>query len=283
MEYLNRKFIVDNAIKGLVLFLGVIAFLFIVLGHKTERDGFVYCLYDNAEDIYLIPTFFFSYAEILVLFYIRNKKINDKSTHFISTIYSFIVSFMLYLNIYNGGYLRFSNFIFLLLVIELTYIILTYNENDIKKMLSKEIPFWRNKKSKKNDKIGNEDIIAYIKDEIKNGQINPDTIKIINKKRRMFRHPFSFKGRIRCLEYFISFFIYMLYSVFFNIHEPVGWLIFNIPALWFITAQGTKRCHDAGNSGWCQLIPFWILFLLFEEGDAETNKYGPNPKEKIKM
>ena len=154
MEYLNRKFIVDNAIKGLVLFLGVIAFLFIVLGYKTEGDGFVYCLYGNAKDIYLIPTFFFSYAEILVLFYIRNKKINDKSTHFISTIYSFIVSFMLYLNIYNGGYLRFSNFIFLLLVIELTYIILTYNENDIKKMLSKEIPFWRNKKSKKTIKLG---------------------------------------------------------------------------------------------------------------------------------
>ena len=134
--------------------MGVIAFLFIVLGHKTERDGFVYCLYDNAEDIYLIPTFFFSYAEILVLFYIRNKKINDKSTHFISTIYSFIVSFMLYLNIYNGGYLRFSNFIFLLLVIELTYIILTYNENDIKKCYPKKYHFGEIRKVKKTIKLG---------------------------------------------------------------------------------------------------------------------------------
>ena len=51
-----------------------------------------------------------------------------------------------------------------------------------------------------------------------------------------------------------------------------------IPLFWFMLAQGTKRCHDLGNSGWYQLIPFYGLFMLFGNGDAHANKYGNNPK-----
>ena len=125
MEYLNRKFIIDIAIKGLMLFLGLIIFLFLILGEKTNNEDFVYRLYDNAQDIYFISTFFFAYAEMLVLLYIRDKKINDKATHYISIIYSFIVSFILYLNIDSDDerYLGFSNFIFLFITIEITSLV----------------------------------------------------------------------------------------------------------------------------------------------------------------
>lgn len=51
-----------------------------------------------------------------------------------------------------------------------------------------------------------------------------------------------------------------------------------IPMYWFMFAQGAKRCHDRGNSGWFQLIPFYSLWMLFGDSEPGTNEYGPNPK-----
>lgn len=56
------------------------------------------------------------------------------------------------------------------------------------------------------------------------------------------------------------------------------YLIMLIPYLWFIWAQGAKRCHDRGNSGWFQIIPFYGLWMLFAEGEVGTNEYGNSPK-----
>lgn len=59
---------------------------------------------------------------------------------------------------------------------------------------------------------------------------------------------------------------------------PLGAFIIHILLFWFKLAQGTKRCHDRGNSGWFQFIPFYGLWMLFGDSDYGINKYGPNPK-----
>ncbi len=104
----------------------------------------------------------------------------------------------------------------------------------------------------------------------------------------MFKRPFSFNGRIRRTEYGISFIIYFIWYVIIDVASKsqdlsqgaaIVLLISCIPMLWFIWAQNCKRCHDRGNSGWYQLIPFYGFVLLFGDGEEGENEYGDNPKE----
>lgn len=113
-----------------------------------------------------------------------------------------------------------------------------------------------------------------------------DTDVIDNKG--MFKKPFSFSGRIRRLEYGISFIIYFIWYMFIDVagkspdlSQVAAIIIFIsiIPMLWFLWAQNCKRCHDRGNTGWYQLIPFYFIVLLFGDGKPGENKYGTNPKE----
>ena len=106
--------------------------------------------------------------------------------------------------------------------------------------------------------------------------------------RGIFKKPFSFKGRIRRLEYGISFIIYFIWYMIIEVASKtpnlsqgtaILILISIIPVLWFLWAQGCKRCHDRGNSGWYQIIPFYFLVLLFGDGEPGDNDYGTNPKE----
>ncbi len=107
----------------------------------------------------------------------------------------------------------------------------------------------------------------------------------------MFKNPFSFEGRIRRTEFGLSFIIFVVARVIItfiaaamstNSYDNSGAVgiafIFSIPLLWLLWAQGAKRCHDVGNSGWWQLIPFYALWLLFQDGQPGSNQYGDNPK-----
>tara|TARA_B110001452_G_scaffold64656_1_gene51388 strand:+ start:924 stop:1589 length:666 start_codon:yes stop_codon:yes gene_type:complete len=153
------------------------------------------------------------------------------------------------------------------------------NTNDIVKLGTTVLP-WKDYIEKKYDKmkadnlkIKNENLNIKLDDVDSNEKNNYE-------KPKMFKAPFSFVGRIRRLEYGISsiistFLINILISV--AIENPATWLLI-IPVYWFGLAQGAKRCHDRGNSGWFQLIPFYSLWMLFAEGDFGSNSYGPNPK-----
>lgn len=105
----------------------------------------------------------------------------------------------------------------------------------------------------------------------------------------MFKNPFSFEGRIRRLEYGLSNVIYLLCLFVFTIVTELSGaegsglatffaLVIYIPLFWFLLAQGTKRCHDRGNPGIWQIIPFYGFWMLFADGDIGDNEYGENPK-----
>lgn len=108
--------------------------------------------------------------------------------------------------------------------------------------------------------------------------------------RGMMRRPFSFEGRIRRTEYCLSILIY--YACFFMASFVTGLImgmtgiedfalllyLYVIPGAWFMWAQGAKRCHDLGHSGWFQLIPFYFFWMMFAPGDKETTGYGTSPK-----
>jgi uncharacterized membrane protein YhaH (DUF805 family) len=101
-------------------------------------------------------------------------------------------------------------------------------------------------------------------------------------KKGMFSSLFSFDGRIRRTEYGISLIIYVIVTTFVNAIVASGEVpimgLAVIPMLWFLWAQGAKRCHDVGNNGWWQIIPFYVFWLLFQDGQPGFNEYGHNPK-----
>ena len=87
----------------------------------------------------------------------------------------------------------------------------------------------------------------------------------------MFKKPFSFKGRIGRTEYIIS---YIFFIAFYFLVGPtvetsdMGSLLglLMIPIMWFLLAQGAKRCQDTDRSGCCQIIPFFfIVFMIAKE------------------
>lgn len=113
-------------------------------------------------------------------------------------------------------------------------------------------------------------------------------------KQKMFSAPFSFKGRIRRLEYCLSRIIAKVLLCLVSVllmtvqelldlksSEFFAWfmlLITCIPYLWFLWAQGVKRCHDRGNSGWYMFVPFYLLWMCLGDGEEYENDYGPDPK-----
>lgn len=107
----------------------------------------------------------------------------------------------------------------------------------------------------------------------------------------MFQNSFSFEGRIRRTEYGLSFLILVFARLLTSVlafgiggnnteYVMLIYYVLQIPVLWFFWAQGAKRCHDLGLSGWYQIIPFFPLYMIFAPGKEEANEYGVNPKLK---
>lgn len=100
----------------------------------------------------------------------------------------------------------------------------------------------------------------------------------------MFQNPFSFKGRIRRLEYglslIVSFMILIIISIISAESEHASFtLTFTFIAyFWFNLSQGSKRCHDFNQSGILQFVPFCVFLLLFSSGTSGQNQYGIDPK-----
>lgn len=102
----------------------------------------------------------------------------------------------------------------------------------------------------------------------------------------MFKNPFSFEGRIRRTEYGLSFIIYSIVSIIISLSIETGGAavaagILYIPLIWFFCAQSAKRCHDRGNTGWFQIIPFYFFWLLFAAGDGGENRFGLDSKGQL--
>lgn len=97
----------------------------------------------------------------------------------------------------------------------------------------------------------------------------------------MFKAPFSFNGRINRLEYFITFIIYIAFLIGVSaISEAVPIAGFALlPCVYFLWAQGAKRCHDIGKNGWYQIIPLFFIVLLSSKGNPGLNKYDKDFKQ----
>jgi multidrug efflux pump subunit AcrB/uncharacterized membrane protein YhaH (DUF805 family) len=113
-----------------------------------------------------------------------------------------------------------------------------------------------------------------------------------------FKNPFSFKGRIRRMEFALTVlgvillgaFLLFIASFAIPVVQGILTLLTALSLIWFLLAQGAKRCHDLNWSGWLQLIfltlplvlPFliFLLMLLIRKGNIGENKYGADPKVK---
>lgn len=126
----------------------------------------------------------------------------------------------------------------------------------------------------------------------------------------MFKAPFSFDGRIRRIEYFLSSLIAsvvggIVWAIAFagimagiasgSTAGAVGGSVFGvivglavyIGILWLTLAQGVKRLHDVSKSGWLILILFipvvgfiFALYMLFADGTVGPNEFGDDPKNR---
>ena len=101
----------------------------------------------------------------------------------------------------------------------------------------------------------------------------------------MFKKPLSISGRIRRTEYALSFVVYATILVIATMTILSGGSMLFLLAypllLWFGIAQNAKRCHDRGNSGWYQFIPFYVLWMLFAGSEPGTNNTAPTLKVQV--
>ena len=111
--------------------------------------------------------------------------------------------------------------------------------------------------------------------------------QVLNNSEGMFKSFPTWHGRIRRLEYGIDFIVYFVLTFIIReaergtyIDEPKWWFLWFLGAtLWMLFIfQSIKRAHDANESGWGIIIPFYVFYLLFVKGSNGINQYGSDPK-----
>ncbi len=104
-------------------------------------------------------------------------------------------------------------------------------------------------------------------------------MSIIEAISSVFKHYAVFRGRARRREYWYFFLLNSLVSTAVSaigIQEILGIyvLVMLLPGM----AVAVRRMHDTDHSGWFLLVPIYSLILLFTEGTAGNNRFGPDPK-----
>ena len=113
----------------------------------------------------------------------------------------------------------------------------------------------------------------------------------VNNNQSTFASIFSFKGRIRRTQYWVTNFVLGLLMAPANLSGddmPSGIAIFTllifIPCIWVSMANCVKRFHDLGKSGWFAALLFvpianiiFGIYAAFFKGQEHDNEYGPNP------
>lgn len=119
----------------------------------------------------------------------------------------------------------------------------------------------------------------------KNSQTDTSIRQKSVRAKRKFNSIFLSEGRIRRLEYGVSFVLYSyvccLPRILYNSISPmfiIAWIFLLALMIVVFFAQGAKRCHDLGHNGWWQIIPFYVFWMIFKEGEIGDNKYGLDPK-----
>lgn len=99
-----------------------------------------------------------------------------------------------------------------------------------------------------------------------------------------FQKYVDFSGRAKRPEFWWFFlFCFLVALMLETVSSNVSWM-FSLATLLPSLAVGARRLHDTNKSGWFQLIWLipvlgWIviIYLLAQEGSAETNQYGDVP------
>lgn len=113
----------------------------------------------------------------------------------------------------------------------------------------------------------------------------------------------NFSGRAQRSEYWYFALFNLIFSILvagidnilgttislgYEVSLPYGYLflLFNLAVFIPSLAVSVRRLHDVGKSGWMYLIvlipiigSIWLLVLFFTNSQADSNKWGRNPKE----
>jgi uncharacterized membrane protein YhaH (DUF805 family) len=98
-----------------------------------------------------------------------------------------------------------------------------------------------------------------------------------------------FEGRASRQEYWMFVLFNIIISICLSIvsrllksvtktDQDVLGAVYNLAVLVPSIAVAIRRMHDTGRNGWWCIVPIAGLIFACEAGQAEANKYGPDPK-----